>query len=143
MLFHPFWVHFPIASWLMGTFLLWGLVLFKRTKHQWAAWFMLSIGAVSSLLAVWSGQQDYLLFKDPTNSSLELHRRYGTLLPWLMGPIVLIRCHQHFSKKAWKIPQWFWCLACGFVAGLLLYVGFLGGLLVYQEDILLRRLKAP
>jgi uncharacterized membrane protein len=99
---HPLLVHFPIALWTLGTLLL----LLARAKEgmQKGAWLLLGAAALSAVLAAWSGEG---ILSDIQQSGPRhfIHRRDGTLLPWLMAILLLARLHWRMARRSWP---WAW-----------------------------------
>jgi len=98
---HPLLVHFPLALWTLGTLLL----LLTRGKEglQKGAWLFLGAATLSALLAAWTGDGLWSELADQKPVHF-IHRRDGTLLPWLMGILVLTRLHRRLKRRAWPWP---------------------------------------
>jgi len=133
---HPFLVHFPIAAWVLGSLVLPAGLLLRKPGLIGSAWLMLALGAAFSIPAALSGQAQFFELGEAGGEALERHRSLGNLLPWLMIGLLLLRAHVRFARKAPAIPDWIWSLAVLAVAALLLFVGLLGGELVYRWGIL-------
>ena len=134
---HPFWVHFPIALWLVGAATL-GIGLIPRFKSiQKSAWIMLTIAAITSIPSALSGQNALDALGDIQDPVLSQHERLGNLLPWLMSAVILFKGHTFFSKKSsLHIPDFIWFLLAFAITLLALYVGHIGGILVYEKKLL-------
>lgn len=131
---HPFLVHFPLAIWLLGSLLLCLAIGCGRENWQQVAWFLLYCGALCTIPAVLAGQSEYQRLAYLEDQALERHRDLGNLLPWLMGLLVALKLHCTYALRAtWHIPAWFFGLASLILSALLLYTGFLGGVVVYGQ----------
>lgn len=133
MTLHPFLVHFPIAFWLFGSLLLCLSMAERFAKWEDSAWLMLTAGAVMGIAAAIAGQEDYELMAHLNLQTLEDHRDWGNLLPWLMGACVLLHFHSRFAKKGAKLPKKLFPILALIISGLVVYVGFLGGATVYEH----------
>jgi len=133
---HPFWVHFPIAAWLLGSGVL--LTAFVAGRKSWNGhgWLLLILGAIFSIPAALTGQNEFTRAAMKGAEVLERHQLIGNLLPWLMGIIVLWKGHTVLKKENGpEIPDWLWCLLVSAVSALVLYAGYLGGILVYDRGL--------
>lgn len=132
---HPFWVHFPLALWVTGSGIL--LVCLVARKPGWVdfAWSLLALAAVLAIPAAITGQHELDRLSGELSSTMERHRDLGVLLPWLMGALVLLSLHFRLRAKALKVPLWIWCILTLIIAALILYTGYLGGVLVYAEGV--------
>lgn len=128
---HPFLVHFPIGGWLIGTALLWIGVVKKKNDWLNASWACLGIAAVMTVPAVLAGQSAIADFQGTWPPELVRHQQIGTLIPFLMVGLLLIKVHTLFKKDAKKPPEWTLALLASIVAILVIYAGLLGGKLVY------------
>ncbi len=115
--------------------LLVALLFGKQEKWHAPGWLLLGIGAGTSILAALSGQSEYAEVAQVGHEALALHRDLGNLLPWLMGGLVLAKAHVTFSKRPMAVPSWLWCFCSLLISVLLIYVGLLGGGLVYTWGI--------
>ncbi len=131
---HPILVHFPIATWILGTVVLTASVLAKRKSWRAHGWFLLTVGAIFSIPTALTGLNDYTAIALTGDVELERHKLLGNALPWVMGILVLLKGHVTFKrKKGGQPPEWIWCLLVIAVSLLLAYVGYLGGILVYDR----------
>ncbi len=139
MPWHPFLVHFPIAAWLLGTLTLWAALLARKPRWAEHAWLLLALGALASIPAAVSGQAQFALQDRPELAALHNHARVGNLLPWLMVGLLAVKIHTLYRKPPIRVPAWIWCLAVSLLAMLILYAASLGGKLVFQSGIGIRR----
>lgn len=143
MPWHPFLVHFPIAGWFFGCVLLWLALIAKKPGWRDGGWWCLLLAALFAIGAAVTGQNEYqelvgvveagqgAVEPAAANVDLERHRDLGNLLPWLMCALVLLRGHTLFAKQSFALPDWLWAVVASAIAGLIFYVGHLGGRIVY------------
>ena len=129
---HPFIVHFPIAAWTIGSVFLAVAVVLKRERWEAPAWILLGIGALGGVFAALTGQAEFQRLGETGHRVLSWHRNLGIALPWLMVATVLAKAHFTFARKARPLPAWIWCCLAAGIAVLVLYNGYLGGVLVYR-----------
>ena len=132
---HPMVVHFPIAAWLLGSGVLLAALIARKPQWRGAAWFLLTVGAITSIPAALTGRNDFAELAIATDPDLLRHRNLGNLLPWLMMGLVMLRAHAYFRKPPLDIPAWIWAVAAALLGAILAFTGHLGAKLVYIKHL--------
>lgn len=135
--YHPLFVHFPIALLLMGTFFkifaLWG----KGLYLSFPGTILLVIGTISGWLAIYTGSlADGIVSRticDPT--VLKDHENAAYTMIWLFTVALIIDVSYHFNllKLKKRLVHFLVVLMLITGSGFLAYVGHLGVSLVYQQ----------
>ena len=135
--YHPLFVHFPIALLLMGTFFkifaLWG----KGLYLSFSGTILLVTGTLSGWLAIYTGSlADGIVSRticDPT--VLEDHENAAYTMIWLFTVALIIDVSNHFNllKLKKQLVNFLVVLILITGSGFLAYVGHLGASLVYQQ----------
>ncbi|MFH1196411.1 MAG: DUF2231 domain-containing protein [bacterium] len=106
---HPKIVHFPIALFVIYTFMEIFGVLFKKDAYTKSAHLILSFGILSAVAAVLTGNQAYetakLIFglqqKFP-NEIIALHEQFATVTLWYFLLLFIFRTYIVMKKKLTK-----------------------------------------
>jgi uncharacterized membrane protein len=134
---HPLFVHFPIALLLMATLFKFFTFFSKSKTWENAGSFLLYVGTVGAWLAVFTGDHaDGVVSReicDPT--VLKAHENFSWILAWLFSASTLIdigRIVRIIPLKA-KITSILVLSLMAVGSGYLIYAGHLGAKLVYQQ----------
>ncbi len=135
--YHPLFVHFPIALLLMGTFFkifaLWG----KGQYLYFPGTILLVTGTLSGWLAIYTGSlADGIVSRticDPT--VLKDHENAAYTMIWLFTVALIIDLAVHYKllKLKKRLVNFLVVLILITGSGFLGYVGHLGASLVYQQ----------
>jgi uncharacterized membrane protein len=134
---HPLFVHFPIALLLMATLFKFFTFFSKSKTWENAGSFLLYVGTIGAWLAIFTGDQaDGVVSReicDPT--VLKAHENFAWILAWLFSASTLFdigRILKIIPLKSKIISiSVFLLMAVG--SGYLIYAGHLGAKLVYQQ----------
>jgi len=136
---HPLIVHFPIA--LLSLFFISDLLgcLFKKTQWRQLATLMLYIGAVSAIFTVAAGFQ--AAFSVPHNDATHLimlrHQSFGIAVTLIALSLALYR---YFANPNFLQKKTYIQFACsGLMVLLLIFGADLGGLMVYQYGVAVKK----
>lgn len=142
---HPKIIHFPIALFIVYTFLETVGLIFKKAVFTKAAFIILILGIVGAFAAVLTGNQAEEIWKGWSSSSkslLEEHETFATITLWYFFVVAILRTmfvinveiRNKFHEHASKLKMGFVVLAlvgCYFVY----QTGEHGGKLVYKHGV--------
>jgi uncharacterized membrane protein len=129
---HPALVHFPIALLPLSVGLDLAALLKNRPQWHGMAYGVLILGTVGALMAVVSGNQAALAYRDLAISNrIEDHEDLSTAAFLLLLVIGLGRLPLHLQNRLCGWPIKLWILLAAVASGMLWVSAYWGGRLVY------------
>ena len=132
--FHPFTVHFPIALTITGFAVLSIYVLFKKQQQLFNVGLFLIVAALAGMgMAYISGEYFTPELSGEMHETKELHEFYAKLVSFItLGGVVFWLL---FRNRKPTLALWIFYISVLAATGLILYTGYLGGSLVYDQMI--------
>ena len=132
--FHPFTVHFPIALLITGFAVLSIYVLIKKQQPLFNTALFLIVAALAGMgMAYISGEYFTSELSGNMHEAKELHEFYAKLTSFItLGGLVFWLI---FKKKKPTLALWVFYIAVFAATIFILYTGYLGGSLVYDQMI--------
>ena len=133
---HPFIVHFPIALLTVSAICDLVALLTERDQYARTGYLLLILGTIGAMAAALSGEAaEGVAEQIPgIHDVLENHENLATLAVWVAVILTLGRTHLVLKKRfAGAARVVYLALALG-LGGLVLWVGFTGGRMVYEYE---------
>ncbi len=133
---HPVLVHFPIAliifAFIFQILHLWKVELIFRTTSMW----LLGFAVLTCFFATITGQKEAILagkagYETTILKTIQLHEIMANLTTWGSLMILLIWIYFFLSNKDDKRIDWIALAFLGLLSGIVIFTGFLGGLLAH------------
>ncbi len=138
---HPAIVHFPIVLILVGTVIALASIFVRRWHLPWIAASLLILGAVGTVAATWSGEEDEEILgaiSDPAEELLEEHEEWGEITRNLSLIAAFMAIATIATSRFVSVSRGFGIVAALFALGAsyaVLETGHYGGQLVYKQGV--------